>query len=158
MQTIGSEISEPASDAREPAFRQCRRLALRGAHRQVARGRAFAREALKDWGWDGRDTAEDALLVVSELVTNASLHAGGCHELLLRAGDVLRVEVYDGLGDLRRMVPVARPGGPGVPGGFGLHLVRRIADRWGAEATSHGKVVWADIDAERLRADRPGRA
>lgn len=113
MQTIGPDIGERTSGVRGPAFPQRRRLALRDARRQVGRGRAFAREALADWGWDGRDTAEDALLVVSELVTNASLHAGGCHELLLRSGDAFRVEVYDGLGDLRRLVSASRRGGPG---------------------------------------------
>ncbi|WP_329390001.1 ATP-binding protein [Streptomyces sp. NBC_01351] len=147
MHTIGPE-------AAGPAIRQRRRIALRGARRQVARSREFAREALKDWGWDGRDTAEDALLVVSELVTNAGLHAGGCHELMLRAGDVFRVEVHDGCGDLPRLPPASRPG---TPGGHGLQIVRRLADRWGAETHEHGKVVWAEIDAERLRTGRPRR-
>ncbi|MFJ3518901.1 MULTISPECIES: ATP-binding protein [unclassified Streptomyces] len=164
MQTIGPDIGERTSGVRGPAFPQRRRLALRDARRQVGRGRAFAREALADWGWDGRDTAEDALLVVSELVTNASLHAGGCHELLLRSGDAFRVEVYDGLGDLRRLVNASRRGGPGdvrppgLPGGHGLRLVRRLADRWGAEVVGQGKVVWAEFDAERLLTGRPGHA
>ncbi|MFD8638507.1 ATP-binding protein, partial [Streptomyces sp. NPDC059656] len=147
VQTIGPE-------AGGPAIRQRRRLSLRGARRQVARGREFAREALEDWGWDHRATAEDALLVVSELVTNAGLHADGCHELMLRAGDVFRVEVYDGCGDLPRLPPSSRTG---TPGGHGLRIVRRLADRWGATPHAHGKVVWAEIDAERLRTGRPRR-
>ncbi|MEV7525940.1 ATP-binding protein [Streptomyces sp. NPDC091371] len=133
-----------------------RRIALRGARRQVPRCREFAREALKDWGWDGRETAEDALLVVSELVVNARLHADGCHEFMLRAGDVLRVEVYDGCGDLPRLPPASQLGTPGGHGG--LQIVRRLADSWGAETREHGKVVWAEIDAERLRTGRPRRA
>ncbi|MFI1064245.1 ATP-binding protein [Streptomyces spororaveus] len=155
MQTIGPDIGERTPGAREPALRQRRRLSLGGARMQVARARAFARGALEDWGWDGRDTAEDALLVVSELVTNAKLHAGGCRELVVSAaGDVFRVEVYDGV-----QVPVSafRTGGPavpGAPGGYGLRLVRRLADRWGAEAVGHGKAVWAEFDAERLVAGR----
>ncbi|MEU6314371.1 ATP-binding protein [Streptomyces sp. NPDC047014] len=129
-------------------MRQRRRLALRGARRQVARGREFTREALRDWGWDGCDTAEDALLVVSELVTNANLHADGCHELQLLSGETFRVEVYDGLRELPRLPSGSRPG---TPGGHGLQIVRRLADDWGAEAHEHGKVVWAEIDAARLR-------
>ncbi|MFD5416235.1 ATP-binding protein, partial [Streptomyces nojiriensis] len=117
MQTIGPDTGGPVRDARGPAFPQLRRLALRDAFRQVARGRQFTREALEDWGWDGQDTAEDAVLVVSELVTNAKLHAGGCHELMLRAGDVFRVEVYDGRGEFPRPLPALRPGRPGRPGG-----------------------------------------
>ncbi|MFI7356041.1 ATP-binding protein [Streptomyces avidinii] len=160
MRTIGGETGERASgDARGPTFPQCRRLALHGARRQIARGRAFAREALEDWGWDGRTTSQDALLVVSELLTNANLHADGCHELLLRGGDAFRVEVYDGHGDLRRLAPgTPRLRTPGTPGGYGLLLVRRLADRWGAETIAQGKVVWAEFDADRLRSDRPGRA
>ncbi|MFF4444318.1 ATP-binding protein [Streptomyces sp. NPDC001502] len=158
MQTIGPDTGGPVPDARGPAFPQLRRLALRDAFRQVARGRRFTREALEDWGWDGQDTAEDAVLVVSELVTNAKLHAGGCHELRLRAGDVFRIEVYDGHGGLPRPLPAVRPGRPGRPGGHGLRLVHRIADRWGVQAVGRGKVVWAEIDAERLRTGRPGHA
>ncbi|MGW6573553.1 ATP-binding protein [Streptomyces sp. NPDC054945] len=158
MQTIGPDTAGPASDTRGPAFTQLRRLALRDALRQVARGRRFTREALADWGWDGQDTAEDAVLLVSELVTNAKLHAGGCHELMLRAGDVLRVEVYDGLGDLPRPLHPSRSAHPGRPGGHGLRLVHRLADRWGVQAVGRGKVVWAEIDAERLRTGRPGSA
>lgn len=152
MQTVGQDTGEPGPDAAGPVLRQRRRLVLRGTRGQVARGREFAREALKDWGWDGHDTFEDALLLVSELVTNANLHADGCHELLLAAGDVFRVEVYDGVTKLPEPLPAARRG---IPGGHGLHLVRRLSDGWGCDAHDHGKVVWAEIDAERLRTGKP---
>ncbi|MGW7332454.1 ATP-binding protein [Streptomyces sp. NPDC054840] len=158
MQTIGTDTGGPVSEQRGPAFPQLRRLTLRDACRQVARGRQFTREALEDWGWDGQETAGDALLVVSELVTNAKLHAGGCLELMLRAGDVLRVEVYDGIGDLPRPLHPSRSARPGRPGGHGLRLVHRLTDRWGVQAVGRGKVVWAEIDAERLRTGRPGYA
>lgn len=152
MQTIGQDTGEPAPDARRPARRQRRRLVLRGTRGQVARGREFAREALKDWGWDGHDTFEDALLLVSELVTNANLHADGCHELVLGSGDVFRVEVYDGVTDLPQLLPAPRRG---TPGGHGLHIVGRLSDRWGSGAHDQGKVVWAEIDAERLLTGKP---
>ncbi|MFD7628369.1 ATP-binding protein [Streptomyces sp. NPDC059851] len=158
MQTSGPDAGEPEPQGRTPDSRrdrrQDRRLALRGVRRQVARGREFAREVLAEWGWDGHDTAEDALLVVSELLSNANLHADGCHELRLAAGKAFRVEVRDGVGDLPRLLPAPRPG---VPGGHGLHVVRRLADRWGADAHEHGKVVWAEIDAERMRTGLPRR-
>ncbi|MET9599146.1 ATP-binding protein [Streptomyces sp. NPDC085639] len=158
MRTIGADTGERTwGEARGPTFAQRRRLSLRGARRQVARGRAFAREALEDWGWDGQEASEDAILVVSELLTNANLHADGCHELLLRGGETFRVEVYDGHGDLRRLAPgTPRLRTPGAPGGYGLLLVRRVADLWGAEAIAQGKVVWAEFDADRLRSGGPG--
>ncbi|MFD9307110.1 ATP-binding protein [Streptomyces sp. NPDC060048] len=118
----------------------------------VAKGRDFTRQALRDWGWDGTETAEDALLLVSELLTNASLHADGSHELVLTAGEVLRIDVYDGSTALPRRQPAPQRG---VPGGHGLYIVERVADRWGARAHEHGKAVWAEIDAARLLSGMP---
>ncbi|MER5928914.1 ATP-binding protein [Streptomyces sp. NPDC002054] len=134
--------------------RRRRRLALRGSRRQVAGSREFARQALRDWGWDGNEAGEDALVLVSELVTNACLYAGGCHEVVLTSGDAFRVEVFDGDTTLPRPPAVTRRG---TPGGHGLHIVQRLADRWGTAAHGGGKVVWAEIDATRLTAG-PARA
>ncbi|MET9962197.1 ATP-binding protein [Streptomyces sp. NPDC006326] len=132
---------------RPAAAGQRRRLALAGARGQVAKGRDFARQALRDWGWDGTETSEDTLLVVSELLTNAGLHADGCLQLVLASGEVLRIEVFDGSTALPRRQPSPRRG---IPGGHGLYIIERLCDRWGAEVHPHGKVVWAEIDASRL--------
>ncbi|MGW2997257.1 ATP-binding protein, partial [Streptomyces sp. NPDC001193] len=123
-----------------------------GVRGHVAKGRDFARQALQDWGWDGTKTSEDALLLVSELLTNASLHAGGCIELVVCAGEVLRVEVFDG-----STTPPRRDPSPqrGLPGGHGLYIVQRLSDRWGAQVHEHGKAVWAEIEASRLTSGRP---
>lgn len=135
---------------------QRRRLALIGVPGAVAKGRDFTRQTLRDWGWDGRESAEDALLVVSELVTNAALHAHGCHELVLTAGDALHIDVVDGATAPPRLRAV---GGPGVPGGHGLHIVQRLSDRWGSCAHGSGKAVWAEIDSSRLAGEtRPASA
>ncbi|MGW5849090.1 ATP-binding protein [Streptomyces sp. NPDC055254] len=131
---------------------QRRRLALAGVRGPVAKGRDFTREALRDWGWDGSETAEDTLLLVSELLTNASLHAGGCLELVLTAGEALRIEVYDGTTTLPRRHPAPQRG---VPGGHGLYIVERLSDRWGAAAHDHGKAVWIEVEATRLKSGRP---
>lgn len=135
-----------------PVRGQRRRLALAGVRGPVAKGRDFTRQALQDWGWDGTETSEDALLLVSELLTNASLHADGCHELVLTSGDVLRIEVYDGATALPTRHPAPQRG---VPGGRGLYIVDRLSDRWGAHAHEHGKAVWAEIDAARLVSGKP---
>lgn len=75
---------------------QIRRLGLPSGESVVARCRDFCRVALEDWDWPGspgttgltpaeRELAiEDVLLVVSEAVTNACLHAGGPTELVIR--------------------------------------------------------------------------
>ncbi|MER7463391.1 ATP-binding protein [Streptomyces sp. NPDC097981] len=153
MQTIGPDTGDPMpagpSVAGQP---QRRRLALSGVRGHVAKGRDFTRQALRDWGWDGNETAEDVLLLVSELLTNASLHAGGCVELALTAREVLRIEVFDGT-----TTPPRRHSSPqrGVPGGHGLYIVERLSDRWGTATHEHGKAVWAEIDASRLASGRP---
>ncbi|MFJ9847387.1 ATP-binding protein, partial [Kitasatospora sp. NPDC101155] len=82
---------------------QTRRLALSGSEGPVRRSREFSRQALERWHWlpavddHQRAVAEDVLLMVSELVTNACLHApGGPRELRLNwNGTRLRVEVSD---------------------------------------------------------------
>ncbi|MFB6824823.1 ATP-binding protein [Streptomyces virginiae] len=150
METIGPEAGD-----RRPAglsvAGQRRRLALAGVRGPVAKGRDFARQALLDWGWSGTETSEDALLLVSELLTNATLHAGGCVELALSAGDVLRVEVFDGTTTPPRRHPSPQRG---LPGGHGLYIVERVSDRWGTHIHESGKAVWAEIEASRLTSGR----
>ncbi|MFE2146318.1 ATP-binding protein [Streptomyces sp. NPDC059456] len=143
--------AENATRAGVPVAGQRRRLCLRSVRGAVGKGRDFTRRTLRDWGWDGHESAEDALLVVSELVTNAALHAGGCHELVLTAGEALRIDVLDGA----PAPPRPRAGRrPGVPGGHGLHIVQRLSDRWGSYTHGAGKGVWAEIEGSRLSGGR----
>ncbi|MFJ6483647.1 MULTISPECIES: ATP-binding protein [unclassified Streptomyces] len=150
METIGPETGD-----RRPAglsvAGQRRRLALAGVRGPVAKGRDFTRQALLDWGWGGTETSEDALLLVSELLTNASLHAGGCIELALSAGEVLRIEVFDGTTTPPRRHPSPQRA---LPGGHGLYIVERVSDRWGTHTHAEGKAVWAEIEASRLTSGR----
>ncbi|MFC8589520.1 ATP-binding protein [Streptomyces sp. NPDC057217] len=131
---------------------QVRRLLLRGARRVVSRCRDFTAEALADWGWipagseAGEERVEDVLLLVSEVVTNACLHAGGPEEFVLRhERGRLRVEVAD----LSPEPPRPRaPRSPALPGGHGLMVLDRLAGAWGYEARgagAAGKVVWLEI-------------
>ena len=146
--------SAPPSRSGLPVGGQIRRLALAGPRGAVGRSRVFVREALEDWGWlpgadpDQREVAEDVLLLVSELVTNACLHAGGPTELALHCTEErLRVEVSDG----SDLPPVPRaPHQAARPGGHGLHIVNRLATRWGSEPHRYGKTVWLEIAAPLL--------
>ncbi len=113
--------------------------------RSVRRARRFVDECLGDAA--EADVLEVAVLLTSELVTNAILH-GGPHsasaavrlEVTLLAGR-LRVEV----GDASQAVPVVGDGAPKSVGGRGLLLVERLADRWGCEPDASGKVVWFEL-------------
>jgi anti-sigma regulatory factor (Ser/Thr protein kinase) len=90
------------------------------------------------------DVAPDVKLLVSELITN-SVKYGGVGEVTLKveAEDPrkLRVEVIDqGVG----FVPVARNRPATEVGGWGLHLVQTLSNRWGVyEGSTH---VWFEID------------
>ncbi|MFF0434384.1 ATP-binding protein [Streptomyces sp. NPDC004327] len=154
----------PADD---PAEDQVRRLVLESARGAVTRCRDFTAAALAEWGWlpaatpEGRERAEDVLLLVSEVVTNACLHAGGPEELVLRhwggrsgAGGLLRVEVSDPSPAHPR---AHGPRSPSQPGGHGLMVLDRLAGAWGwvdKADGAPGKVVWLEVS--RPTPQRPG--
>ncbi len=85
---------------------------------------------------------DDALLLTSELVTNAVLHGRSevCVEIV-SAGSALRIAVLDE--NSRRPAPV--PEDPDALDGRGLALVDAIADRWGVEERPIGKAVWFEL-------------
>ncbi|MFI9123561.1 ATP-binding protein [Streptomyces bikiniensis] len=141
---------------------QVRRLLLHGARRVVSRCRDFTAEALADWGWipagseAGEERVEDVLLLVSEVVTNACLHAGGPEEFVLRhERGRLRVEVSDASPEPPRP---RGPRSPALPGGHGLMVLDRLAGAWGYEARGPGavgKVVWLEISLLPGRTPEP---
>jgi anti-sigma regulatory factor (Ser/Thr protein kinase) len=144
----GSSESSGASGGR-----QARSLSFDGESGVVPLARDFARQALYAWGWlpadtaDQRAAAEDVLLVVSELVTNACLHAEGPDEMWITCDNkVIRVEVSDrGTGQ-----PAPRtPHRAGRPGGHGMFIVQRLCLDWGVVRTPGvtGKRVWAELGA-----------
>ncbi|MEU5188693.1 ATP-binding protein [Streptomyces klenkii] len=149
--TPGASSPEASSAYAPPG--SVRRLHLVGVAGAVPMSRDFTRQALYDWGWlpaagaDHRAAAEDVLLVVSELVTNACLHADGPEELRVScAGKVLRLEVVD----LGAGTPAPRtPHRGGRPGGHGMFIVQRLCLDWGVVRNEGGagKTVWAELAA-----------
>ncbi len=86
--------------------------------------------------------APTAVLVVSELVTNAVLHARTPIEVRLTMHpDVVRIEVHDGT-DRR---PFRRYFSDEATSGRGLRLVEELCDAWGVELDGAGKTVWAEL-------------
>ncbi len=94
----------------------------------------------------GPDRTEDAVLLVSELVTNAVKYGpehGEIRLIVAESDSALRVTVHDtGAGPLPEMRPLDRL--PHEGGGHGLRLVDRVADRWGVERGSTR--VWFELD------------
>jgi len=148
----GPSAGVPGQESLSSA-RQVRRLSFEGRSGVVPLARDFARQALYAWGWlpadtaDRRAAAEDVLLVVSELVTNACLHAEGPDELWVTCdGKVLRIEVSDkGAGQPAPRTPLRA----GRPGGHGMFIVQRLCLDWGVVRTPGvaGKKVWAELGA-----------
>ena len=116
-------------------------------------GASFARRAMARaadlWLLD-RDLTETALLLVSELATNAVRHGAPPVRLSLRLErNRLRVEVTDSSPAL----PELGRNGPDQIGGRGLQIVQLLATRWGACALPHrlGKTVWFELKNGTLR-------
>lgn len=133
----------PAVSAAPPVHHY--RLELPSGPRSAGHARRITRDQLASWHAEAIE--DTALLVVSEFVTNASLHGVGTIVVELQAtADRLLVIVSDsgtggelsvGTQDLAAIQ------------GRGLGLVDVLSDSWGAERTSRGTTVWAELALSR---------
>lgn len=112
-------------------------------------------------GQDRDDLVETAELLVSELVTNALVHAGTAIDVAASLDETgLRVEVADGSPHF----PVRRRYAPTAGTGRGMMMLEAMVDAWGVARRSGGKAVWflishADEGGEsvtELRMDESG--
>jgi anti-sigma regulatory factor (Ser/Thr protein kinase) len=116
------------------------------ALRPAAESAHFAREVV-EFVLDSlvdRDVIDTVLLLTSELVTNAVVHARTPTTLrVLVEPNVprVRVEVADGV----PQQPRARDPGPNETSGRGLMLVDRLATHWEVDSNEAGKVVWFEL-------------
>lgn len=109
--------------------------------------RLHATTVLHEWGMG--ELADDAELIVSELVTNALKASQSLPEIrpfaLCLRSDCKRliIEVWDHCpGEPRSTLA-----GGDAEGGRGLHVVEALSARWGYERTGYSaKVVWAELD------------
>ena len=107
---------------------------------EVASARRFAAGVLESWGCP----ADDVILAVGELASNAVLHARTPFAVTLRrAGHELTLEVAD----QNPRLPIAAQPPPGALSGRGLMLVSAVCKAWGVRPEStDGKLVWAEFD------------
>ncbi len=96
--------------------------------------------ALRSWG--DEDTTEIGVLLTTELVTNAIVHARTDFALRVTTSqERLRVEVSDSSQDPARLVPIH-----GLEDhGRGLHLVDALSASWGVDWRDEGKAVWFEL-------------
>jgi anti-sigma regulatory factor (Ser/Thr protein kinase) len=114
---------------------------LLGEARSAGEARRFLAATLS--GWNAPEYGDIAPLLLSELVSNAALHA--------RTNMSVRIELNDGclrmeVTDLSPRQPVVRHYSTEATTGRGLGLVDALAQRWGVRAQpGGGKTVWAEM-------------
>lgn len=115
-------------------------IELPGDSSSVAAARRFVAATLEAWGCG--EVVGPAVLVTSELVTNAWRHAGaGCRLRLVRQATVVRIEVADAAPS----PPEPRRVAEDDEGGRGLLIVSALSAAWGVDPAERGKVTWAEL-------------
>ncbi|WP_406126629.1 SpoIIE family protein phosphatase [Streptomyces sp. NBC_00989] len=134
------------------------RATLSGSSLAPGSARGLVRATLREWaelGLPGSEMltdrlADDAMVVVSELVTNAVVHAGTDVELVCRLEDTdsVVVEVADHHPSRAPRDNSAEPAYETPEFGRGLRLVSTLAESWGVTYRTGTKTVWARLPAE----------
>ena len=88
-----------------------------------------------------RETVDVALLLTSEIVTNAVQCSAGDVRMSLEANGDLLVEVHD----QAPAIPTRQPAPPLAERGRGLMIVEAFADAWGTRSHGLGKSVWFSL-------------
>lgn len=106
--------------------------------------RTFVRSFLHDCP---DEVVDSAVLLTSELVTNAIVHAHTAFQLELTSPDA---KVHIAVTDDSRDLPVLESHGVLDEHGRGIPLVASLADEWGIEETGFGKTVWFSLTISRV--------
>ncbi|MFD5858712.1 ATP-binding protein [Streptomyces chartreusis] len=138
LSDIAKQLSSgPAPEARE-------QWPLPGRSQQTPRqARTGVIEACRRWGLPG-DAADDLALIVSELATNAVVHAPGKTvfvSLVLTSSAAHVVVIDEGRGES----PCEEPPVPAGEGGRGLMLVQSVASRFVMTTTATGTTACASV-------------
>jgi anti-sigma regulatory factor (Ser/Thr protein kinase) len=109
----------------------------------VGQARAAVGSAADAWELP-QPVIDDLLVIVSELATNAVIHARSPVRITLdRLPNGARIEVYDEAASL------PEPQRPDLSSGSGrgLWLVGALSSRWGCDEVDNGKKLWAEVGA-----------
>jgi anti-sigma regulatory factor (Ser/Thr protein kinase) len=107
-----------------------------------------------------RGDGNGAVLLLSELITNAYRHAKVPAGREIRARCVLKADrLHSSVTDANDTLPSPRDASPDDESGRGLTLVAALADAWGAEPRPGGigKTVWFELPAQPSPQARPSR-
>jgi PAS domain S-box-containing protein len=109
----------------------------------VGEVRALLRLLLQSWRMPEL-LETDIVLLTSELITNAVVHAGTVTDVTVRYdGHVVRV----GARDRSHATPAMSSQSPEAEGGRGVWLVQSLASSWGVDPLPDGKRVWFEVPA-----------
>jgi serine phosphatase RsbU (regulator of sigma subunit)/anti-sigma regulatory factor (Ser/Thr protein kinase) len=129
----------------------------------VAAARRFVRETLQSWlapeqAPGGHGLVDDAVLLTSELVTNAVVHAGTPVQVTCKLFDGgLEVVVRDSLPAVMVPGPVKDENMPAErTSGRGLLLPSALASAWGVTYGQAAKAVWFQMGLAGTREDESG--
>ncbi|XUL88063.1 SpoIIE family protein phosphatase [Streptomyces galilaeus] len=160
-ETTSRAPDAPAHHGADP--RTTMRATLSGSPLAPGSARGMVRAAIREWtelALPGTEhltdrLADDAMVVVSELVTNAVVHAGTDVELVCRLEDTrsVVVEVADHHPSRSPRDNSGEPAYETPEFGRGLRLVSTLAEAWGVTYRTGTKTVWARLPAEGSPAD-----
>jgi hypothetical protein len=107
-----------------------------------AAARRFVQTSMAAWG--NEQCSDDAVLIVSELVTNSIEYSSTSAVVvdLASSDGVVYLAVTD---SATNNLPVLRRPGQGTHAGRGLRIVSASAAWWGVTASADSKVVWAEL-------------
>jgi Histidine kinase-like ATPase domain len=144
--SYGWQSPNPGVNADFGQWRLASRLELGPLPGAVPCARLHAKHILREWNL--AHVADDAELIVSELMTNALKATGRQADIrpirlrLLANRDYLMIQVWDALA----VAPTPRPHTIDAETGRGLEIVTLLSDRWGFyHPVDGGKVVWAAL-------------
>lgn len=145
MTALRHRAAAPGDDVQTPDANAWTRVDPTPTAPRVAR--RFLRDRLGEWGLP-QERVDTAELCLSEVVTNAVLHAQTAIGVLVtREEDRIRVAVEDG--GREQQVTRGAGAGPDDVGGRGLLLVEELTTAWGTEQSDHGTVVWFEFGTEQ---------
>ena len=106
----------------------------------AGRARRFVDETLRRW--ECGEVLDVVTLLVSELVTNAIVHAGSEVEVSVELrSEAIRIEVFDSVS----AAPVPRDAKDEDTSGRGMALIEAMASSWGVDSHPNGKSVWFEV-------------
>jgi anti-sigma regulatory factor (Ser/Thr protein kinase) len=118
----------------------------------ISHARRFVRRAVESLGAEA--AVDDAVLLISELATNALLHARSPFTIeVTRSADRVRICIVDA----SPLAPKVRSYGDDATTGRGLQLVQTLSAAWGVQPRRPGKTVWVELLVDGSTAIAPGQ-